>query len=232
MTTFRTPKVLAGLVVIVCLAAVGLLMIHTKASSEEGARPGPPPIDPEKAKRIWTVEARCAAGAFEIKREDAVKVAEAYVAARQAYLEKTRELPRTPESFQKMQELAEKASADLKEALTKAVGAEQTEKIMGLLMPFSMSSFRLDRMVGDLIDFELPRQELRKAVLAVIESNRDLAKAFNAARESGSFEGLREKMESLSEALNKELSEILSEKQMAEWKEKHAQPFGGRRRQQ
>ena len=228
MRVLPTRTVLAGLVVVICLAAVGLLVILPSASTEEGARPSPAPVDPEKARRIWTVEARCVAAALEIKREDARKVAEAYVSAKQTYTEKSRELPRTRESMQQRRELAENAGEGLKKALTEAVGAETTEKFMGLLSPFSMSSFRLDRMVGDLIDFKLPREKLRKAVLTVVESNRDLAKAFNEARESGSFEGIREKMQSLSESLNKELSEILSEEQMATWKEKHAQPFGGR----
>lgn len=52
---------LAGLVVVLCLAAVGLLVTLPSASAEEGARLTPAPIDPGKAKRIWTVEARCVA---------------------------------------------------------------------------------------------------------------------------------------------------------------------------
>jgi hypothetical protein len=232
MTTLRTRKSLAELAAVLCLATVGLLVTLPRASSEEGARPGPPPVDPEKAKKIWTVEARVVSAALEIKGEDAGKVSKAYVAAQQDYLEKSRELPWTRESFEQRRQLAEKASAGLKEALTKAVGAEKTEKLMGILMPFSMSSFRLDRMVGDLIAFELPKEKAKKAILVVLENNRDLGKAFNEARESGSWEGIREKMQELREALDKELSEILSEKQMAEWKEKYAQPFGGRRRQQ
>jgi len=232
MKALRTRKVLAGLVGVLCLAAVGLLVTLPSASSEEGARPRPAPIDPEKLKQIWRIEANCASIALKITGDDYAKVRKAYVTAREEYAKKVRDLPRTRESFQQMRELAEKARADLKKALTEAVGAEKTEKIMGILMPFSMSSFRLDRMVGDLIDFKLPREKARKAILAVLESNRDLAKAFNAARESGSFEGIREKMQALTESLNKELAEILSEEQMATWKEKHAQPFGGRRRSQ
>jgi hypothetical protein len=71
---------------------------------------------------------------------------------------------------------------------------------------------------------------VRKGLLAVMEYNRDAGKAFTEAREAGNFEGLREKMGTLVEGLNKELSEILTEKQMAEWKEKHGRLFRGPRR--
>ncbi len=226
MKTLRTGKMLAGLIALLCVATVGLLVSLPRASGEEG-RARPAPIDPEKAKEIWAVEAKCAAGAAEIKAEDADKVANAYVAAQQAYAEKVRDLPRTRESFQQRRELADKASADLKEALTKAVGAEKTEKVMGLLGPFGMMGSRVDRMVGDLIAFKLPKEKFGKAVMAVLENSRDQAKLFTQARESGSFEGVREKAQELSEALNKKLSEILTEEQMTQWKERYARPLGG-----
>ena len=227
MTSLLTRNMLKGLVVVLCLAAVGVLAISSGAFAQE--RPArPQPIDPEKLNTIWRLEARCVAGALEMNREDAGKVVKAYVSARQDYSKKVSELPRTREAFQQRRELAEKASAGLKEALTKAVGAEKTGKIMGLLSP-AMSGFRLDRMVGDLIDFKLPREKLRKAVSAVLEYNRDLSKALAEARESGSFEGAREKMTKLNEALNKTLSGLLSEEQMGTWKERYARPFGARR---
>lgn len=231
MTSLRAPKTLIKLTAVFCVAAVGLLLAFPVASAEE--RPArPAPIPPEQLKRVWRVEAVAAAIALKIGREDGGKVVQAYVSARESYAEKVGSLPRTRESFQQRRELAEKAAAGLKKALVEAVGAEKAEKILGILSPFGMTSFRLDRMVNDLIAFELPREKSRQAVLAVLEYNRDAGKAFTAAREAGSFEGVREKAQALNEGLNKELAKILSEEQMATWKEKQARPFGGRPRRQ
>jgi len=228
MKVLRTRKVFAGLTAVLCLTAVGLLAISSSVSAEEG-RPRRAPIDPEQAKKIWAVQATCAAGAAGIKGEDAEKVVKAYLAAQEAYAKKVADLPRTRESSQQRRELGEKAAADLKEALTKAVGAEKAGKVIGLLSPFGMMGSRVNRMIGGLIEFKLPKEKLGKAVIAVMENNKEQAKLFAEARESGSFEGVREKMQPLTEALNKKLSAILSEEQMATWKEKYARPFGGRR---
>lgn len=226
MTGLRTRTWLVGGIVLV-VATVGLLVSaygEQAAPGERRARPAP--IDPEKAKEIWTVEAKCAAGAAEIKGEDVEKVVKAYVAAQQAYAAKAQELPRTRESFQQRQELGEKAAADLKEALTKAVGAEKAGKVAGLLGPFGMTASRLERMIGDLIAFKLPQDKLAKAVLAVMENSREQSKLFAEARESGSFEAAREKMQQLSEALNKKLSEVLTEEQMTQWNETYTRRSG------
>ncbi|MDP2897683.1 MAG: hypothetical protein Q8Q12_14185 [bacterium] len=228
MTGLRTRTWLTGLLAVLCVATVGIVM--PAAFAEEGAPPEgrvrPAPIDPEKAKEIWTVEAKCAAGAAEIKGEDVEKVVKAYIAAQQAYAEKVKDLPRTRESFEQRQEIATKANADLKEALTKAF-PDKAEKVIGLLGPLGAMGSRLDRMVGDLIAFKLPPEKLAKAVGAVMENSREQSKLFAQARESGSFESVRDKVQPLTDALNKTLSEILSEEQMTQWKERYARPFGG-----
>ena len=226
MTGLRTRTWLTGLLAVLCVATVGIVM--PAAFAEEGAPPEgrvrPAPIDPEKAKEIWTVEAKCAAGAAEIKGEDVEKVVKAYLAAQQAYAEKVKDLPRTRESFEQRQEIATKANADLKEALTKAF-PDKGEKVIGLLGPLGAMGSRLDRMVGDLIAFKLPPEKLAKAVSAVMENSREQSKLFAQARESG--ESVRDKVQPLTDALNKTLSEILSEEQMTQWKERYSRPFGG-----
>ncbi len=214
---------------ILCLAAVGLFLAFPAVCGEE--RPArPAPLSAEELNKVWRAEAIAVAMALEISREDGGKVVEAYLSARKSYDEKASALPRTRESFEQRRELGEKAGADLKKALSDAVGAEKAEKIIGLLSPFGMTGSRVDRMVNDLLAFELPREKRTKAVLAVLEYNRDVGKAMAAAREAGSFEGAREKMQALSDGLNKTLSGILSEEQMTTWKEKYARPFGGGRR--
>lgn len=226
MTGLRTRARLVG-VVVLGLATLGLLV---SAYGEEGApaqgRTRPAPMDPERLKEIWTVEAKCAAGAAGIKGEAVEKAVKAYVAAQQAYAAKVQELPRTREAFQQRGELATKANADLKEAATKAF-PDLGEKLAGLLPPIGGMGSRLDRMVGDLIAFKLPEEKLAKAVSAVMENNRAQLKLFAEARESGSFEGVRDKMQPLADALNKKLAEILSEEQMTQWKERYARSFGG-----
>jgi vacuolar-type H+-ATPase subunit I/STV1 len=231
MTSLAAPRTLIKLTAILCLTVVGLCLAFPAVGEEE--RPArPAPLEPEVLKRVWRMEVFAAAASLKIAREDRSKLVEAYVSARQSFEDKTRELPRTRESFEERRKLAEKAGAELKEALTKAVGAENAEKIIAALSPFGMMSSRLDRMVAQLIGFELPREKLRKAVGAVLEYNTELNKAFTAAREAGSFEGAREKMQALTEALNKQMAEILSAEQMATWKESQARPSGARRPQQ
>lgn len=232
MTSTRNPNTIIRLTAILCLAAVGLFLAFPAVCAEE--RPARPPrLSPEELEKVWRAEAIGVAVAFEVGRENGEKLVKAYVSARKDYAEKVGALPRTRESFEQRRELGEKAGAALKKALVEAVGAEKAEKIMGLLNPFSMMSFRLDRMVNDLLALELPREKLLKAYLALLEYNRDLGKVLSAAREAGSFEGIREKMEALTEGLNKELAKILSEEQMKTWKEKQGRGFfGGRRRRE
>lgn len=231
MKSTTTPKTFIRLTAILCLAAVGLFLAFPVICAEE--RPArPPQMSPEELNKVWRAEAIGVAVAFEVGRENGEKLVKAYVSARKDYAEKVGALPRTRESFQKRRELAEKAGADLEKALVEAVGADKAKKIIGLLNPFSMSSFMLDRMVNDLLALELPREKLLRAYLAVLEYNRDLGKAFSAAREAGSFEGVREKVEGLTKGLNEELSKVLSEDQMTAWKEKYQRGFGGRRRRQ
>jgi hypothetical protein len=189
-------------------------------------------MSPEELQKVWEAEAKCVAGALKLSDDDASKVLKSYVSARKNYSEKVASLPRTRESFEQRRELGEKAAADLKKALVGAVGGDKAEKIIGILGPFSMTSFRLDRMVGGLLAFKLPKEKLMKAMSAVLEYNRDSGKVFNEAREAGSFEGMREKVQALSEALNKELAKILTEEQMTTWNETQGRGFGGRRRPQ
>jgi len=221
------------LTAILCLAAVGLFLAFPAVCAEE--RPARPPrLSPEELEKVWRAEAIGVAVAFEVGRENGAKLVKAYVSAREKYAEKVGSLPRTAESRQQRRELGEKASADLKKALVEAVGADKAEKIIGLLNPFGMMGSRLDRMVNDLLALELPNEKLLKAYLAVLEYNRDLGKLVSEARKPGaSREGLREKMEALTEGLNKELAKFLSEEQMATWKEKYQRGgFGGRRQRQ
>jgi len=232
MRSLRASNGFVRLTAIVCLAAVGLFLAFPAVCVQE--RPArPPQMSAEELNKVWRAEAIGVAVAFEVRQENGAKLVKAYVSARKEYAEKVADLPRTRESFEKRRELGEKAAAELKKALVGAVGGEKAEKIMGLLNPFNMSSFMLDRMVNDLLALKLPNEKLLKAYLAVLEYNRELGKVFSAAREPGaSREGLGEKMQALTDGLNKELAKVLSEEQMKTWKEKYQRGFGGRRRTQ
>ncbi len=229
MRASRTRNIAMGVAALLCVVAMGLLLAP-RAFSEEG-RPQREPIPPEKLKEIREAQAKCVAAIAEVKGEDVDKVVKAFTAARQEYQDKAAALPRGQEGMQQRRELSEKSLAGLKEALTKAVGAEKTEKIIGIFNPFGMSSFFLDRMVGDLIAFQLPKEKFEKAMVCVLNYSKDLGKAMEEARQSGSFEAVREKREKLNEALNTEMAKLLSEEQMAKWKESTSRPFGGRRQQ-
>ena len=229
MTCTSNRKTFIRLTAIVCLATVGLFLAFPAVCAEQ-RRERPTPLSPEELNKVWVAEAIGVAVAFKVGQENGEKLVKAYVSARKEYAEKVGALPRTRESFEKRRKLAETAGAGLKKALVEAVGGEKAEKIIGLLNPFSMSSFMLDRMVNDLLALELPREKILKAYLAVLEYNRDLGKAMSAAREAGSWEGVREKMEGLTKGFNEELSKVLTEEQMKTWKEKYQRRLGGRRR--
>lgn len=231
MLSTRNPNTIIRLAAFLCLAAVGLFVAFPVVYAQERP-PRRAPLSAEQLQKVWEAEAKCVGAALKLSDDDASKVLKAYVSARKNYAEKAESLPRTREAFEQRRELGEKAAADLKEALVKAVGADKTEKIIGLLGPFSMMSFRLDRMVNELLGFELPKDKLNKAMLIVLEYNRDSGKLMTEAREAGSFENVREKVQALNEKLNKELAKVLSEKQMATWTERQGRPFGGGRRPQ
>jgi hypothetical protein len=225
MTRISRNKAVAIFAAVVCIAGVGLLLASPALAVEE-RRQRPEPMDPEKLAKVWKTEALCVAGATEVDKEKIEKVAEAYVAARKAYAEKVAELPMTREAFTQRRELATKAGTDLKAALTKIAGEEKAGKMVAALDPFAMFGSRLDRMIGGLMDFELPKEKFQKAVLSVIEYNRDLGKVMAEARESGSFEGMQEKGQKLTDSLNESLAKILSEEQMTKWKESYGRGFG------
>lgn len=231
MKSVHFPSIVRRLTAIFCMAAVCLLIAGLTQGAEE--RPQRPPrMSAEELEKVWTTEATCAAGALKMSKEETAKMVKAYVGALKAYQEKVQALPRTRESFEQRRELAEKAQADLKAALAKAVGEEKAGKALAAMGPFGMRGFGLDRMVNELLGFKLPKEKLSKAVAAVMKYNVELNKVFTAARDSGDREGMREKMQGLSEALNKELSGLLSEEQMATWKESRSRRFGPRRTQQ
>jgi hypothetical protein len=210
-----------------CALAIGLLLAFPVNSAEE--RPGrPAPIPPEQLEKVWAAEAKCAAATAEVPKEKAEGVVKAYVKARKDYAEKIAALPRTRESFQQRRELAEKAQGELKEALVKAAGAEKAEKMVGMLAQTGMGRSRVDRMVNGLLGFKLAEDKLKKAMVVVMEYNGALGKAMAEARESGSFEGVREKMQALTDGLNKKMAGILTEEQLATWKETYGRTFRGR----
>ncbi len=228
-------KTLTNVVAVLCLAGIGLLL-SLPVVCEEGTQPTPPPrpkpIPPEKLAEIWKAEITCVAEASKVGADNTAKVVEAYVSARKGFAEKAEALPRGQEGFQQRRELGQKAAADLKEALTKIAGAEKTDKIIGMLGPFERSSFLLDRMVGDLIDFKLAKEKLNQGMLDVLEYNAATGKLMAEAAKAGSFESVREKMQPLREELNKKLAKVLTKEQLATWTEKYARGgFGGPRRQ-
>ena len=218
-------KAVAIFAAVICITGVGLLLASPALAVEE-RRQRPEPMDPEKLAKVWKAEAMCVAKATEVDKEKIAKVAEAYVSARKAYAEKVSALPRTREAFTQRQELATKAGTDLKAALAKIAGEEKAGKMVDALNPFAMFGSRLDRMIGGLMDFELPKEKFEKAVAGVLEYNSGLGKMMAEARESGSFEGMREKGQKLTDSLNETLAKILSDEQMAKWKETYGRGFG------
>jgi hypothetical protein len=208
---------------------ITVLLMPPASFAEEG-KIAPSFMSSEKLKEVWTAEAKCAAHALKLTGDDASLIVKAYVSARQEHHQKLHSLSRTREAIQKRREFAEKARSNLKEAFARIIGPKKTEKALALLDPFAPSSFLLDRMVGEMISLQLTDEKLDKALLRVMEHNADLAAAMSEARKARSWEGFREKVNALTESLNKELAKILTEEQMAAWKQKYTPPIFGRPR--
>lgn len=171
---------------------------------------------PENVRTVWFLQARHVASELELDREAARQLARTYFSARQEHREKVEALPRTGEGFREFWQIGEEARSSLEKSLVEALGKEKGQKAAVVLGAFNFLS---DNMAADMLAAQ------NEALTSLFKYQENVNKAVNEARESGSWEGLREKFSELTMKLAEKVSAIFSEKQMSEWEEKYGPLF-------
>ena len=186
----------------------------------------------DKADAAQTLEAQHVAGKLGLSQENTTKLVAAYKAARKAYgeaIRSNRSNIAKPEEgapvdrqarMKARREQQQKATAEACETLRKAVSAflneNQTKTAVEKLGIFDM---QWDMMVDTLAGFKLGEKQDKALELVngyVVERAKTMATLFSG---SGDTSGLREKLTGMSAKLDQDLAAILSEEQLAKWKE-------------
>lgn len=171
---------------------------------------------PENVRTVWFLQARHVASELELDREAARQLTRTYITARQEHREKVEALPQTRESMRERWQIRREATSSLEESLVEALGEERGNKAALALGGFS---FLTDNMAADVLSAQ------REALGALFKYQENVNKAVREARESGSWEGMRDKFLQLLEGLAERASAIYSQKKNAEWQQKYGPIF-------
>jgi hypothetical protein len=201
---------------VVLLTAIAATFVSFSSPAQEQPRWELFTKPPENVRMVWYLQARHVASKLELGREDARQLSRTYATARQEHLTKVEALPEGQESFRQFWQLREEASEALKKALVELLGEEKGKKAALHLGAFNFLS---DNIAADLLAAQ------QEALAAVFDYQASVNEVMEKARESGSFEGTREKFSELTMALGKKASEIFSESQINKWKEKYGPIF-------
>lgn len=214
-------------------ALAAALLVSLTATAQPGPGGGPgmrARLAPEQAEAAWKLEAQHVASKLGLSEDNTTKLVDAYIKARKDYqtaLEERRSsMERGPDAREAMRkamlEVADSARENLKKAVAAFLDEKQTEAAVQRLGTFD---FRWDQMVHTIAGFNLGEKQADALELIntyVIES-RNLMRS---RTEAGSPpEDFREKAMTLRAKLDEDLSKILSEEQMTQWKQ--AVGFGG-----
>ena len=210
----RTGVVKVLTIVIAAAVGFGLASSRSYAQQEEQWRLFV--TAPENVRTVWFLQARHAASELELERQDRGKLMRAYTSARQEHLDKIKALPETAESFRQFSEIGREARSSLKESLVEALGKEKGEKATAALGGFN---FFFDHIMADILAAQ------NKAVGSLLKYEQVFNKVLREAQETGTYEGVQEKLEGPTGELMKGASAIYSEKQLAEWEEKYGWLF-------
>ncbi|MDP2898585.1 MAG: hypothetical protein Q8Q12_18765 [bacterium] len=189
---------------------VALVSVRSYAQEEERWKVFTTP--PENVQVVWFLQARHVASELDLDREASRNLTRAYTAAREEHLKKLEALPKEPDSMGKFMEIRDEAASALEKSLVEALGEEKGKKASALLGGFSLL---FDHLVADILTAQT------KALTALFKYEEVGIKAMKEARESGSWEGMREKLRPAVVELGKQASSIYSQQQLNEWKEKY-----------
>jgi len=168
---------------------------------------------PENVSAVWSLQARHVASELGLDREASRNLTRTYLAAREEHLKKVEALPRgEPESMRKFMEIRDEAASALEKSLVTALGEEKGKKASAALGGFSLF---FDNIVADILAAQ------NKALTAMFKYEGATIKAMKEARESGSWEGIREKLKAPVLELEKQATSIYSKEQLQEWQKKY-----------
>ncbi len=214
---------------LVAVASAVLIVLFLTAAAAQAQGPGRPPrLTPEQSKAAWAIEAKHVAGKLELSEEATGKLVKAYSDAQTAYAEsmnkKREELQAQGGDREGMRGAFRKAMEEVRTAerekfsaaLAAFLNEEQTKKVVSQLGGFNGS---LDNMVNILAGFKLEDKQAKALDLVLAYTLEQTKLWTQATGEQQDFAALREKMTALKTKLDTDLGEILSNEQLAKWKE-------------
>ena len=219
---------LETMAVFVAAAAVAAVAAGQPPAGQPGGAPGMAfRMTPEQSEEAWALQANHVAAKLGLSEENAAKLVDAYKTVKKDYLtaltERRAAMSREPgameEARKAMAEVADTARGNLRKAVSAFLDEKQTETAVERLGNFD---FRWDAMVRKLAEFKLGDKQadaLELVNLFIIESGK-LVRSRMAA--GAPPEDLRERNAALRAKLDEDLAKILSEEQLAEWKQSTA----------
>ncbi len=202
---------------------------QSEARQGEGEGRGGPrtQFSPEEAKKVWTMQATSVPANLALSDELSGKLLQAYVAARESHQKGREELFSSPErrGYEGFRELTDKERAKLDTALKEVLNEEQAATAIASLGSFSRTN---DRYANTIAGFGLEEKVVASTMDLINTYTVEYAKARSEAREMDNEELGRTARQQLRENLDEQMAKLLSEEQLATWKEASASRRGPR----
>ena len=196
------------------------LLVCGDALSQQGGRGGGNRMSPEQLNAAWSAQGSGASHDAGISAENTAKLIDVYKVSRTEHGKELETLmasgERGPGMFQQMQAINSAAGGAMKPKLAAFLSAEETDKVMASLGSYNRE---WDRLVDTVLGFKLAGESNFKALTLianyVIESDKARAEAIAAM----DFESMRAASEELKGMLDLSIASVLSDEQVASWKE-------------
>jgi Spy/CpxP family protein refolding chaperone len=197
------------------VGTLALILCPLALAQQGGAGPGA--ISPEKAAKIWAMEAQTVASQLNLNAEQTQKLVDAYKTARQSQLEEIRsKMGEAGQDRTAFVEINKAQRAKLETALNGFLKADQTAKAMPTLGSFSR---RWDVMVATLDEMNLDEQKKGEAMKLVADYAAESGKLMESAMAGGGGQNVREQMVQMKDKLDASLAKVLTPEQLTKWKE-------------
>ncbi len=188
---------------------------------------GDPQLSPEQQQAAWALEAKSLAREAKLSDEATENLVAAYQTARGSHQKALQEAIASGGGgfghFQGTREVNEAEAGRLQAALAEFLQTEQRTEIMATLGTFNRE---WDVMVDTLAGFELDEEGLYAGLRHVNGYVLGSTKALEEARANFDFESMRTAREEIKSELDTALISVLSEEQLAKWKEATARRGG------
>jgi Spy/CpxP family protein refolding chaperone len=185
------------------------------------AQPGPGGDRDRDWKPVWTLQAQGVAADLKLDDAQTQKLTDAYVAGRTSYQDAAnqgRDGDRRTR-FEAMLKVANAERAKLRTALAEFLSAEQVDQVMKPLGSFNR---QYDRLTAVLADFKLDAEKQQQALVLINAYAADAGSLRENTSSTPDWQGMRAKMEASKATLDAAMVDVLSESQLATWKEETA----------